>query len=76
MTLCITSVQAVLDIVTCELRIARKSHGGHADEAQNELNHWCLDALEEGKKVVRLKIGDPFLFGRGGEEVCTASFSI
>lgn len=48
--------------------VARKVPG-RADEAQDELNTWCIDALREGKTVVRLKIGDPFLFGRGGEEV-------
>ena len=55
-------------MVPCELRIARK-FPGRADAAQDELNDWCLDALGQGKTVVRLKIGDPFLFGRGGEEV-------
>lgn len=48
--------------------VARKVPG-RADEAQDELNTWCIDALREGKTVARLKIGDPFLFGRGGEEV-------
>jgi uroporphyrin-III C-methyltransferase len=37
--------------------------------AQDELNDWCLEGLNEGKVVVRLKIGDPFVFGRGGEEI-------
>eukprot|EP00128_Syssomonas_multiformis_P000655 Colp12_sorted_trinity150504_noHs@15907 len=60
--------QAVLDHVTGEIRVARKVPG-KADEAQNELNNWVLEGLEKGQHVVRLKIGDPFLFGRGGEEI-------
>lgn len=37
--------------------------------AQDELNEWCLEGLAQGKVVVRLKIGDPFVFGRAGEEI-------
>lgn len=44
------------------------SHGT-PPAAQDELSEWCLEGLNEGKVVVRLKIGDPFVFGRGGEEV-------
>lgn len=42
---------------------------GNADTAQAELNEWGISALLQGKRVVRLKAGDPFLYGRGGEEV-------
>ncbi|GBG31698.1 Uroporphyrinogen-III C-methyltransferase [Hondaea fermentalgiana] len=42
---------------------------GCANFAQNELHEWMIEALERGEDVVRLKGGDPFLFGRGGEEV-------
>lgn len=60
--------KAIMDLVSCDLRIARKWRG-RADAAQDELNQWVLDGARAGKQVVRLKCGDPFVFGRGREEL-------
>lgn len=50
-----------------EVHIARK-FPGNADKAQEELLEWGLKGLREGKNVVRIKQGDPYIYGRGAEE--------
>lgn len=44
-------------------------HKKHHTCSQDKIHEILLQKVEEGKKVLRLKGGDPFIFGRGAEEV-------
>ncbi len=62
--------QGVLAKVPTEVRLINV--GKRADKhtmPQEQINQVLLEEAQKGYRVVRLKGGDPFLFGRGGEEL-------
>ncbi len=61
---------AILDYVRRDAdRIyAGKAPGRHV-MTQTQINRVLIDEARAGRRVVRLKSGDPFIFGRGGEEI-------
>jgi len=54
----------------CVLEYAGK-RGGKPSAAQQDISERLVTLAMEGKKVLRLKGGDPYIFGRGAEEVLT-----
>lgn len=62
----------VLSLVRREAEVvyAGKERASHA-LPQEDINHLLVRLAKEGRRVVRLKGGDPFIFGRGGEEIAT-----
>jgi len=62
--------EGILNLVR---RDARRIYVGKLPQehtvAQEEISQMLIRLAQEGKRVLRLKGGDPFIFGRGGEEI-------
>ncbi len=62
--------QAILDLARRDAaRISVGKAAGSVGSTQAQINSLLIEHALQGKRVVRLKGGDPFIFGRGGEEL-------
>ena len=62
-----SGIMALIPLTAEKINVGKRAN--HHIKRQEETNRILLDKALEGKNVVRLKGGDPFLFGRGGEEL-------
>ncbi|HBJ73465.1 MAG TPA: uroporphyrinogen-III C-methyltransferase, partial [Actinobacteria bacterium] len=66
----------LLETLADDVELVEAGKGpGHHSMTQDEINRVIVEQARLGKRVVRLKGGDPFVFGRGSEEVqaCVAA---
>ena len=60
----------IMDLVRRDaIRVSVGKAKANHSVPQDQIHELMIEAAREGKRVVRLKGGDPFIFGRGGEEV-------
>jgi uroporphyrin-III C-methyltransferase/precorrin-2 dehydrogenase/sirohydrochlorin ferrochelatase len=67
--------KGVMELVRRDSELIYVGKKGGSDEStrQIDINDQLVELAKSGKRVCRLKGGDPFIFGRGGEEIETLS---
>lgn len=60
-------VLALAPVSALRIAMGKRGHSGGADQA--DINTMLIELAQAGHIVARLKGGDPFIFGRGGEEI-------
>jgi len=60
--------QAVVDLAESAEKVSVARRAGHKTLTQADVSALIVSGANLGQRVVRLKSGDPFVFGRGGEE--------
>lgn len=62
--------EALLEVISPECdRIHVGKRGGEPSTPQGQINQILVDQAQQGRNVVRLKSGDPFVFGRSAAEI-------
>lgn len=62
-----TQLLKLIPAACCQFNVGKR--GGRPSSSQTKINRLLVEQCHQGKQVVRLKSGDPFIFGRASSEI-------